>query len=806
MQCLDKIVKEPVKVDFHIHSIASKWADGDRVKNNKIENLDILVKKLNDNKINMVSITDHDNFDYHIYSKLKKEEQKTSSSIKKVIPGVEFDVKFDKSILHIIALFDDSDDNKIKSIQSKIFNDSTNRPKFGSKNNYFSKNKFLNILRDIGINFVLIAHQKGSPYSKKKRKHDFDNLSKLTQNELLCVGFFDAFEFKNKNNEIFNKLNAKDVTYKSNDKNYITGSDSHDWNIYPNSNDGKFDNFTYLKCLPSFRGLTLALTSKSRIRINANNFFNSGNNNIDAINLSINKSNQKIMLSNGINVIIGENSIGKSLLLHKLTNYKNCKIKSYYEKFLTSNKIEINTNINTDKIFRFDYQGSIRELFERGKISKVFAEYYPQKPEYDATKKELEGKVSSFIDFLNNKKHFLEKLNELNNINIEFDESRVSEIKSLLIKQDLNVQIFDGDINSLKNISKLLSEILQNIRNISKNELFEDSDKNKISKYADGIEKLLLKYGKILKQKEAEKNKILLIKGLLDKLNNKLFDEKTYSQSSYEEYIKSFQSLSNQISDVIKIKNKLNFNLIIDDKLKDVKPNTSIYGEYLFVSKTKCTKFDESYIFDLLKKFLKKTYADDLKITDIKEIDPNQFEENIKLQPRDNNIFDEYKEKILDEIDNDFTIENYITFKNELDPNKHIEINKLSNGTNALIFFDLLSYKDEPGVYLIDQPEDDVSQKSIHDKLIPYLQKISHKHQIILITHNPQLVVNLDVDNVIFIDKNNKTGEISIKYGALEYKNTEDKTNILDIIVNNLEGGMLALKERYNRYEKNNYF
>ena len=47
--------------------------------------------------------------------------------------------------------------------------------------------------------------------------------------------------------------------------------------------------------------------------------------------------------------IIGDNSIGKSLLLHKMTNYKNLlmdnktKIQEGYEKYLEKNNIGINT-------------------------------------------------------------------------------------------------------------------------------------------------------------------------------------------------------------------------------------------------------------------------------------------------------------------------------------------------------------------------------------------------------------------------------------------------------------------------------
>ena len=44
----------------------------------------------NQRKINMCSISDHDNFDFDIYKRLKQEENK--GSIKKVFPAVEFSV------------------------------------------------------------------------------------------------------------------------------------------------------------------------------------------------------------------------------------------------------------------------------------------------------------------------------------------------------------------------------------------------------------------------------------------------------------------------------------------------------------------------------------------------------------------------------------------------------------------------------------------------------------------------------------------------------------------------------------------
>ena len=69
---LSHIVDKPVKVDFHIHSVYSYSKDGSIVRDGTIENLDILVKKLNENEINMVSITDHDCLDVELYLKFKK--------------------------------------------------------------------------------------------------------------------------------------------------------------------------------------------------------------------------------------------------------------------------------------------------------------------------------------------------------------------------------------------------------------------------------------------------------------------------------------------------------------------------------------------------------------------------------------------------------------------------------------------------------------------------------------------------------------------------------------------------------------
>ena len=72
---MDKIVSHGLKIDLHIHSCVSSAKDGKKVKNNTIENIPLLVSKLNDQGVNLCAITDHDAFSYDMYAELKKEKK-----------------------------------------------------------------------------------------------------------------------------------------------------------------------------------------------------------------------------------------------------------------------------------------------------------------------------------------------------------------------------------------------------------------------------------------------------------------------------------------------------------------------------------------------------------------------------------------------------------------------------------------------------------------------------------------------------------------------------------------------------------
>ena len=67
-----------------------------------------------------------------------------------------------------------------------------------------------------------------------------------------------------------------------------------------------------------------------------------------------------------------------------------------------------------------------------------------------------------------------------------------------------------------------------------------------------------------------------------------------------------------------------------------------------------------------------------------------------------------------------------------------------------------------------------------------------------MVTHNPQFIVNLDVDNLIYLSM--KDGKLCAQFGALEYHDSD--TDILRIVADNIDGGLESIQKRWKRYDK----
>ena len=794
---IEKIIETGNKVDFHIHSIASKHKESDDcVDLSTIDNIDLLIEKLNQREINMCSISDHDNFDFNIYNRLKQEENK--GSIKKVFPAVEFSVTYEKKVLHIITIFDDKDEEKIKKIQNEIFDTKNNKPFYDDVElNSFSENKYLNILKNIDLNVVMIAHQKETLSSKETRNHDVMTLGKEKFDELVFLDYFESFEFKRKRNEIFNKnyIEKNKEKYKDTTLRFVTGSDCHDWSKYPKENDDF--SFTYLKCLPTFRGLAMAVTNTKRINY-VNNFYSTTDKYLDSINIEIDSNEYDIKLSKGINVIIGDNSIGKSLLIHKLTNYNylnDQKIKDSYDEYLINNKIKINSSIPESNISKFNGQGSIRKMFENKTFDsdEFLNGFFPAEPLVSKYIEIYKSEIENYISILKNKEEKSNAFNKITNFDICVIEATS---KSLNFKNVTQATI--TSINSrIKKIGKIVEyfESINSLLNkIQENDFFDKEDEKYINDSINSNIKLISKYKNKIKQNLFEISKVNTINNEFTSKDKELKKTKTDETEKIANYESNKDSFSeNIVNYYYKNRNKVKY----EPNIKEEKvPTTSNkVGKYRFVAKTKTKEISNANLLALINNVLGKS------VKDINLIDSSTIPDRFSNRNKETS----YKEKLINlkneldkEIDNCFSINKAINDASDKDVTK-----ELSSGFNSKIYFDLISNQtDDNRIYIIDQPEDDVSQPSIKKNILGDFYDMSKNRQVIIITHNPQFIVNLDVDNVIFIGKD-ENDKIYIQNGALEY--CDKDYDILKIVADNIEGGIDSINERWKRYDKNIY-
>lgn len=118
----------------------------------------------------------------------------------------------------------------------------------------------------------------------------------------------------------------------------------------------------------------------------------------------------------------------------------------------------------------------------------------------------------------------------------------------------------------------------------------------------------------------------------------------------------------------------------------------------------------------------------------------------------------------------------------------------MSAGKRAILLLKILiDYDKSKTPILIDQPEDDLDNKSITNHLVTYLKKVKKERQVILVSHNANIVVNGDSEEVILAKRNDK-GVFSYKTGAIEEKYIKDQ--ICEI----MEGGVKAFKHREQKY------
>lgn len=757
-----------INFDLHIHSIYSEYKEEKNyVSNSNEDNIDILLKKLNEKNINLFSITDHNRFSYNLYTKLKnKINSPDYPNVQSILPGIEFDVQLEdnKESCHIIAIFDDSNLEKISKIE-QVLNDNRILTK---KDDFYNKNEFEKILKEIKCSVILIAHQHKALDNPEGGKRSLSN-SVEDVYEYISTGYINALEYQKPSVQgmIINSL-------KKAEKNIATviGSDCHKWECYPckDEDSGNKNYVSKIKALPTFDGLVFSFTSfKTR-------FNRVENKNMNYIK-SIKCNDKEYQLCNGINAIIGDNGSGKTLLLEMISSSN---VKSYYNRIIKSNSMEIEKkgapsveyikqneiidNVKKGELFKKENNNYFDNILNKDIFKKNIKDYSIKLINYIQGTITIKNKIDS-LEQLNFSPVIISEKNYIPSINKEIDDvidvykERYNELNRIYIELEKeyndNLSFYNENYKELESIIKSMNIIQKDLENKHK----------KIAKCNDIIN---------------------LIKSSLDTFDSNVETKRTDKEKENNDYINNLNDFCNEIVSTLKqqiCERKIpNFPKPLPGKTE--KTNEGFY----FVKKTKYDNVDLSNEFfeELFNNGYNKTNIfnidneDDLvqSLTGIKSIE--------QLSTWYNSV-DKFTEKYSSE---ETTIEKKLDKK----------IIGKTPGEISIVYYDFKfgNFDKTKNVLLIDQPEDDISNNKISKELISYIEKVRDKKQVIIVTHNPLLVVNLDVDNVICLNKNNMD-MITIKSGCLEYR--EKEYSVIENIANLMDGGKEAIERRFALYE-----
>ncbi len=194
----------------------------------------------------------------------------------------------------------------------------------------------------------------------------------------------------------------------------------------------------------------------------------------------------------------------------------------------------------------------------------------------------------------------------------------------------------------------------------------------------------------------------------------------------------------------------------------------------------------------------------------LRDTDPNDIESIILfvelIQASLEKTEDGNKQDVFEQIKSTKNIEelyaylfnlDYLVVKYELKfSGKSIEqLSPGERGAALIVFYLLLDQDDKP--LIIDQPEDNLDNQSVYNILVPFIKKAKKRRQLIIVTHNPNLAVVSDAEQVIHVElKKNDNNVFEFRSGGIE--DPEINKSIVDI----LEGTMPAFDKRKLKYLK----
>jgi DNA repair ATPase RecN len=381
-----------------------------------------------------------------------------------------------------------------------------------------------------------------------------------------------------------------------------------------------------------------------------------------------------------------------------------------------------------------------------------------------------------------------------------------------LVKE--TVQEIERHIKLLQNGNSVEKDILLQASNefLGVKEYFENLKKgfeNKIKNYEQKIDILQDKWQEQKKKYEIEINKIkqeLSAKGLEPDKYESLIKRKTQIEPILKEYSKidskiaELEKRRNELKSKIKEQRHNLFN-IRKDKLDELnqKLNNRLKVDVEYLNNKEKFKEQFSELLkgsgiskDVINSITEKEAIDGIEISKYINLGKQRIKETFGLtDAMVQRLFDWFKDdERLFKLET-LVPDDKILIKLKVD-DTYKELSTLSAGQKATALLILL-FTQENRILIIDQPEEDLDNRFIYEDVVKILREIKNKRQIVLVTHNANIPVLGDAEQVFVLDASNNECSI-VDNGSI------DKTTIAENIKSIMEGGEEAFKRRIEKY------
>jgi ABC-type lipoprotein export system ATPase subunit len=312
------------------------------------------------------------------------------------------------------------------------------------------------------------------------------------------------------------------------------------------------------------------------------------------------------------------------------------------------------------------------------------------------------------------------------------------------------------------------------------------------------------------------------LKDIVEKLDG-LKNKKNYASElsmKYNTILTDYRNIKANISEMLKNRNKLHKTIekYINDNMRDLGSDISLSCNLLY-------KLNNCKLFEYINRHYKNNniqmlFDEDNKIVNYDFL-PIFFLNLVRIE--DNCLYfkDRSSQPLKDRtnlesvyqalIEDNFYIAYDVTYKED----NLLKMSPGKKGTVLLILFLELSSSENP--ILIDQPEDNLDNRTIYDLLCQMIRRKKKDRQIIIVTHNANLVVNTDAENVIVANQEGQdssiangisrakfeyvNGPIELSFTSTRFGKILSRMGIKQHICDILEGGKEAFKLRELKYQ-----